>query len=75
MDLNSWKLQLPAIDHLSDAGIEQCRVRLLKLDHPCHNQSIERLAKLVTEALDQVEGLHEEMEFVRLVLVNLDQYL
>ena len=56
VDLTSWQHQPPAIEHLTDTEIEQCRARPLKLDHPCHNQSVERHVKLVTEASAQVEG-------------------
>ena len=50
VDLNSWQQQPPVIGHLTDLDIEQCRVRPLKLDCACHNQS------LVTEASAQVES-------------------
>ena len=47
VDLNSWQ-QPPAIGHLTDLDIKQSRVKPFKLDHPCHNQSVERHVKLVT---------------------------
>ena len=56
VDLNSWQHQPPAIGHLTYVDIEQCRVRPLTLHHSCHNQSVERHVKLVTEASAQVEG-------------------
>ena len=56
VDLNSWQQQPPAIGHLTDLDIEKCRVRPLKLDHPYHNQSVQRHGKLVTEASAQVES-------------------
>ena len=56
VDLNSWQHQPPAIGHLTDVYIKQCRVRPLTLHHPCHNQFVERHVKLVTEASAQVEG-------------------
>ena len=65
MDLNSWQQQPPAIEHLSDANIEQCRVRPLKLDHPCNNQSVERHVKFVTEASAQLEGFARKNGMIR----------
>ena len=65
VDLTSWQHQPPAIEHLTDTEIEQCRARPLKLDHPCHNQSVERHAKLVTEASAQVEGFARRDGMIR----------
>ena len=65
VDLTSWQHQPPAIEHLTDTEIEQCRARPLKLDHPCHNQSVERHVKLVTEASAQVEGFARRDGMIR----------
>ena len=65
VDLNSWQHQPPAIGHLTDVDIEQCRVRPLTLHHPCHNQSVERHVKLVTEASAQVEGFARRDGIIR----------
>ena len=65
VNLNSWQHQPPAIGHLTDVDIEQCRVRPLTLHHPCHNQSVERHVKLVTEASAQVEGFARRDGIIR----------
>ena len=44
--------QLPTIKHLSNLEIE-----VPELNHPCHNQHVERLGKLITEASSQVCGI------------------
>ena len=41
--------QPPAVRHLDDAMIEQCRHQPLILNHLCHNRRLERHVKLVTE--------------------------
>ena len=71
VDLNSWRQQPPVIGHLTDLDIEQCRIRPLKLDYACHNQS------LVTEASAQVEGfarrdgiISQKMKFRKLLKFN-----
>ena len=56
VNLTSCHQQPPVIEHLTDLDIEQCRIRPLQLDHPCHNQCVERHVKMVTEAAAQVEG-------------------
>ena len=40
----------PATRLLSDEAINSLRLTPLRLDHPCHNQAVERHVKLVTEA-------------------------
>ena len=44
---------------------EQCRIRPLQLDHPCHNQCVERHVKMVTEAAAQVEGFERRDGLIR----------
>ena len=61
VNLTSCHQQPPVIEHLTDLDIEQCRIRPLQLDHPCHNQCVERHVKMVTEAAAQVKDLSEEM--------------
>ena len=61
-DLEICQQQPPAIRHLSDSEIEDCQMKPLILLHPCHNQTVERHVKLVTEASAQVTGLKEETE-------------
>ena len=41
---------------MSDSEIEDCRMKPLILHHPCHNQTVERHVKLVTETSAQVIG-------------------
>ena len=55
-DLEICQQQPPAIRHLFDSEIEDCRMKPLILHHPCYNQTVERHAKLVTEASAQVTG-------------------
>ena len=33
----------PAIKSMNDAAIQRFKLDKLKLDHPCHNQAVERL--------------------------------
>ena len=46
---------------MSDAEIEAFRSHSLVLNHPCHNQGVERHVKLVTEASVSVAG-HEKRD-------------
>ena len=49
VNLNSKEIkQPPAIKSFSDLDIDDILNTPLKLDHPCHNQSVERHVKLVT---------------------------
>ena len=41
--------QPSAIAHLTNDSIEECRMKPLLLYHPCHNQTVKRHVKLVTE--------------------------
>ena len=61
-DLEICQQQPPAIRHLSDSEIEDCRMKPLILHHPCHNQTVERHVKLVTEASAQVTGFEKETD-------------
>ena len=49
--------QPPAIKHHSDSEIEVIQKYPLKLNHPRHNQHVERHVKLFTEASSQVCGI------------------
>ena len=40
----------PAIKHNCDENLAKIRQSPLKLQHPCHNQAVERHVKVVTEA-------------------------
>lgn len=57
--------QPPAIKQLSDLEIEGIRKDPLKLNHPCHNQAVERHVKLVTEASSQVCGFDRRDGLIR----------
>ena len=48
--------QPPAVRHLDNSEIEQCRHYPLILKHPCHNQKMEHHIKLVTEASASFAG-------------------
>ena len=50
VNLNYWQQQPPTNGHLTDLDIKQSRVKPWKLNNPCHNQSVERHVKLITEA-------------------------
>ena len=50
---------------LTDLDIEQCRIRPLQLDHPCHKQCVERHVKMVTEAAAQVKGFERRDGLIR----------
>ena len=65
VNLTSCHQQPPVIEHLTDLDIEQCRIRPLQLDHPCHNQCVERHVKMVTEAAAQVEGFERRDWLIR----------
>lgn len=53
--------QPPAVQHMSDAELESLITHPLALNHPCHNQGVERHVKLVTEASMSVAG-HEKRD-------------
>jgi len=55
-DTETCSQQPPAIAHLTNDSIEDCRMRPLLLYHPCHNQTVEQHVKPVTEASTQVAG-------------------
>ena len=53
--------QPPALMELDDTSIAQMVTKPLVLQHPCHNQAVERHVKLVTEAASVVTGYEREM--------------
>ena len=55
-NVDSYQEQPPPIASLIDTEIEECLKKPLVSHHPCHNQSVERHVKLVTEASAQVAG-------------------
>ena len=66
VDLNSKEIkQPPAIKSFSDLDIDDILNTPLKLDYPCHNQSVERHVKLVTEASSQVAGFERRDDLIR----------
>ena len=57
-----------AIPHLINDSAEECRMTPLLLSLPCHNQTVERHVKLVTEASDpslEVAGFERRDGIVR----------
>jgi len=50
---------------LTNDSIEDCRVKPLLLYHPCHNQTVERHVKLVTEASAQAAGFERQDGVIR----------
>ena len=52
-NVDSYQQQPPAIASLTDTEIEECLKKPLVLHHPCHNQSVKRRVKLITEASAQ----------------------
>ena len=64
-DLEICLQQPPAIRHLSDSEIEDCRMKPLILHHPCYNQTVERHVKLVMEASAQVTGFERRDGLIR----------
>ena len=57
--------QPPAIAHLTNDSIEDCRMKPLLLYHSCPNQTVERHVKLVTEAFTQVAGFERRDEIIK----------
>ena len=53
--------QQPAVMDLDDTSNAQMLTKPLVLQHPCHNQAVERHVKLVTEAASVVTG-HEKRD-------------
>ena len=52
----------PALKHLLNKEIEAFQQHKLNLEHPCHNQAVERHIKLVFEASAAVTGFKIEMD-------------
>ena len=57
--------QPPAINDLSSSEIASIADNPLKLDHPCHNQAVERHVKVVTKASGQVIGYERRDGLIR----------
>ena len=57
--------QLPAVMDLDDTSIAQVLTKPLVLQHPCHNQAVERQVKLVTEAASVVTGYEKRDGMIR----------
>ena len=52
----------PALKHLLNKEIEAFQQHKLNLEHPCHNQAVERHKKLVSKASEFVAGFKIEMD-------------
>ena len=70
--------QPPSVMDLDDTSIAQMLTKPLVLQHPCHNQAVERHVKLVTEATSVVTGyekrdgmLHQKIQS-RLLMSKFD---
>ena len=48
--------ELPALKHVWNKKIEAFQQHKLNLEHPCHNQAVERHIKLVSGASAAVAG-------------------
>ena len=57
--------QPPTIKCLIDLELDNFRNSPLKLDHPCHNQAVERHVKAVTEASARVTGFERRDGLIR----------
>ena len=55
----------PALKHLLNKEIETFQQHKLNLEHPCHNQAVERHVKLVSEASAAVAGFKNRDELIR----------
>jgi len=66
-NLNSIKdiSQPPAVMDLDDTSIAQMLTKPLVLQHPCHNQAVERHVKLVTEAASVVTEYEKQDGMIR----------
>ena len=67
VNLNSQDVTKPPVTkRMSVESIEQFRTKPLRLDHPCHNQSVERHVKLVSEASQTVAGFEKRDGLIRM---------
>ena len=64
-NIETCSQQPPAIAHLTNDSIEECRMKPLLLYYPCHNHTVERHVKLDTEASLQVVGFKRRDGFIR----------
>ena len=55
----------PALKHLLNKEIEAFQQHKLNLEHPCHNQAVERHIKLVSEASAAVGGFKNRDGLIR----------
>ena len=55
----------PALKHLLNKEIKTLQQRKLNLEHPCHNQAIERHIKMVSEASAAVTGFKNRDGLIR----------
>ena len=64
-DIETCSQQPPAIALLTNDSIKDSRMKPLFLYHSCHNQTVERHEKLVTEAIAQVAGFERRDVIIR----------
>ena len=55
----------PTLKHLLNKEIEAFQPHKLNLEHPCHNQAVERHIKLVSEASAAVVGFKNRDGLIR----------
>ena len=55
----------PVLKHLLNKEIEAFQQHKLNLEHPCHNQAVERHIKLVSEASTAVAGFKNRDGLIR----------
>ena len=65
VDIESYQQQPPAIEKSIDTEIGERLMKPLSLYQSCHNQTVERHVKSVTEACAQVTGYKRRDELIR----------
>ena len=60
VDMELSQQQSSAITHLCDTEIEDCRIKLFVLRHPCYDQTVKRHVKFIMKASVQVTGFDRE---------------
>ena len=60
----------PALKHLLNKEIEAFQQHKLNLEHPCHNQAVERHIKLVSEASAAVAGSKNKNGLTRQKIIS-----
>ena len=61
VNLNADVTEPPVTKRMTLEDVQLLRETPLRLEHPCHNKSIERHIKMVSEAYQQLQGLIDMM--------------